>query len=79
MTRKQYRDAATIIQQMSKGIPEEFICPLPEGDGAWFGSVEVFAGIAVWTAREAFVTLFARDNPRFDADRFRAACSKHAE
>lgn len=32
-----------------------------------------------WTVRESFVILFAGDNPRFDADRFREACGKVAQ
>jgi len=32
------------------------------------------APLCAWQAREAFVCLFAGDNPRFDVDRFRDAC-----
>ena len=35
------------------------------------GEAKVFIGI-----REAFVELFRGDNPRFDVERFRAACEE---
>ena len=37
------------------------------------------APMLAWQTREAFVTLFAGDNPRFDADRFREACGPVAK
>lgn len=78
MHKKDYEKAASIVRGMSQDIPAEFIRPLPEGEGVWFGSAET-AGIAVWTTREAFVTLLSKDNPNFDADRFRTACINVAD
>lgn len=58
---------------MSQDVPAEFIHPVPEGEGVWFGSAEV-EGIVIWATREAFVNLFSGEDPNFDADRFRNAC-----
>lgn len=73
MTKKDYERAATIIRNMSASVPVAWIHPDDPGAGSQARGKHC-EGIAVWTAREAFVNLFAGDNPRFDADRFRAAC-----
>lgn len=36
------------------------------------------APLLAWQVRESFVELFAGDNPRFDADKFRKACDASA-
>lgn len=37
------------------------------------------APLCAWQTREAFVVLFAGDNPRFDENKFRDACGETAK
>lgn len=73
MTKKDYERAAGIIRRMAENVPSHCIRPLQEGESTRSKGMHC-EGIVIWTARESFVNLFAGDNPRFDADRFRAAC-----
>lgn len=73
MTKKDYDKAAVVIRTMAVGVPVDWIRPFdPSVDSQSRG--KVCEGIALYTAREAFVSLFSNDNPRFDGDRFRKAC-----
>lgn len=71
MTKKHFNKAAAMIRDMSRSTDPKTIRPIQDGKVPKGRECQ---GIAIWTAREAFVVLFAGDNERFDADRFREAC-----
>ena len=60
MTRKDYLRAASIVRDLGRRGK----VPTEVAEGARD------------LMRDAFVTFFRGDNPRFDADRFREACEK---
>jgi hypothetical protein len=73
-TKKDYERAASIVQKMSEGLATEDIGPLLPILPFDESLRNKCKGAVVWTVREAFVVFFSGDNPRFDVDRFRAAC-----
>ena len=67
MNRKEYQAAAAQVRNLAsmKRVPSERFKGLFPG--------EIISHELV--VREAFVTFFQRDNPRFDAEKFRQACN----
>lgn len=71
MTRKDYERAAAMVRDLMIGVTT-----LPKGNITIKGNVTTVRDriVGVHAAQEAFILFFTRDNPRFDADKFRKAC-----
>lgn len=83
MTKKDYERAASIVRMMSMDVAHKNIISYDShAETASLGnrpaskrlSLNHARGMVIYEVREAFVALFAGDNPRFDANRFRAFC-----